>query len=225
MNKILLVLGVVLILSSTVSFAQSNAIRIGIEGGPNRSSFWGNDFAEKGGYTKKAINFSSGVSFEYHFTDLLSFRSGLAFERKGVTFQVQQIDESRTKFGTATGRSTYDYLTLPLLAKITLGDNPVFFVNAGPYLGYLLKQTNIIEDSDIQPGSREDRTGDNRKLDLGITTGLGAGVKVTDKVLVTMELRYNLGLYNISAVPVYNNGEVRTKSANLLIGIAHRIRD
>jgi hypothetical protein len=224
MNKITMLVWALLTISSTVSLAQNSGLTIGIDGGPNRSKLWGNDFVEKSGYLKRAVNFSTGVSLEYKFTDLMSLRSGIGFERKGLTYQVQHMDEWGNQSELISGRSNFDYLVLPLMARVTLGSKPIFFVNAGPYLGFLLNQTDVIESSKLQSGSSVDNTEYSKRLDMGISAGLGAGMPITEKTILTLELRHNLGLYNISDVPVYNGGTVKTKSTNLLLGIAYKLK-
>ena len=224
MNRILLVLGAVLVLGSTASFAQNNGISIGIEGGPNRSSFWGNDFIKQQKTLEKPTFFSAGATFEYTFTELLSLKTSLGFERKGVKSEAQVMDATGYKTGVFKWHSRHDYLILPLLAKVSLGKKPTFFANAGPYVGYLLKETVVSEDHELRPGTSTDLTEYNKRLDMGMTIGLGTGIPVSATTSLTLELRHNLGLYNTSKVPVYNNGEVRTSSTNLLLGIAYKLK-
>ncbi|SIQ56258.1 porin family protein [Pontibacter lucknowensis] len=224
MNKLTILFWALLTLSSTAAIAQNNGITIGIEGGPNRSKLWGNEFVDEGGNIKRADNFSTGISLEYSFTELLSLRSGIGFERKGITYQVQHMNEWGNQSELIPGRSNYDYLILPLMARMTLGSKPIFFLNAGPYLGFLLKQMDVTESSQLQSGSSMDNTENFKRLDMGFSAGLGAGMPVTKKTILTLELRHNLGLYNISSTPVYNDGAIKTKSTNLLLGIAYKLK-
>ncbi len=227
MNKITILFLLLLTLGSTVTLAQEGNFTLGIEGGPNRSTLWGNDFIQQGKKSKaleNTTNFSTGVSLEYSFTDLLSLRSGIAFERKGLIYRVQHRNEQGNQSEVVTGRGNYDFLMLPLMAKVTLGSKPIFFVNAGPYLGFLLKQTDVYESSELRSSSSMDNTDTFKRLDMGVSAGLGIGMPITEKTKLTLEIRHNLGLNNISDVPVYNSETIKTKSTNLLLCIAYKLK-
>jgi hypothetical protein len=227
MNKIIVLFWALLNLSSAVTLAQSGSLTIGLEGGPNRSTLWGNEHIQqykKSRALENVTNYSSGVSVEYSFTDLLSLRSGIAFERKGLSYKVYHLDQWGNQSEEIPGRKNFDYIILPLMARVTIGNKPIFFVNAGPYLGFLLRQTDLLESSSLQHGSSTDYTETYKRLDMGISAGIGAGLPITERAMLTMEVRHNLGLYNISDVPVYNGGTVKTKSTNLLIGIAYKLK-
>ena len=58
-------------------------------------------------------------------------------------------------------------------------------------------------------------------LFLGLIIGTGCGFLINDKLLMTIEVRDNIGLYNISKIPVYNNDKIMNQSANILLGISY----
>ena len=221
MNKLRnLILGV-LVLSSSLIFGQTNQINVGFEGGPSLISLYGNDVVES--YKDLSFGFSCGLTFQYNFSKLISLRTNILFERKGLSTKKQATDEYGNPFGELTFHSNFNYLTLPLLGKLTFGKKIKFYVNAGPYLGYLLKQKDITEAFNEYPKTESDNTDNFERLDFGVTTGLGMNFSIHENLLLSVEIRNNLGLPNISSLPIVNDGRIKTNSTNLLIGIAYRI--
>jgi opacity protein-like surface antigen len=226
MKRFLLCLCAIIALSSSVSFAQTHGMYIGTEGGPNRTSIWGNEYITKSGEPKKAPNFFTGASFEFCFTEFTSLRTGLAFERKGVRFMSVVRDEYSNPIGSVPARNYLDYLTLPLMAKVAFGKKPKFFVNAGPYIGYLISQKDVIYDSEFMNAVITVNNSERyKKLDMGFTAGLGTEMPLTDKVKLSFELRQNLGVYNVYNVPTFFDGIMKTNSTNLLFGLAYKIKE
>ena len=96
-----------------------------------------------------------------------------------------------------------------------------FFINTGPFFSYLIKQTFVNQGTNI-PRTVSDNTNNDKRFDMGITAGLGVAIPIKAKISLSCEIRNNLGLYNVSEVPVYNNGAIKTNSTNLLIGFAYK---
>lgn len=215
-----LILGI-LLFSSSLVFGQTKILNIGIEGGPSLISLYGNDKVES--YNDLSLGFSGGLSFQYNFSKLVALRTNINFDRKGLTTKNQATDENGDPIGELTFHSNFNYLTLPILGRLTFGKKINFYVNAGPYLGYLLSQRDITEAFGEYPKSEMDNTDNFKQLDFGITSGLGMNFPIQEKLLLSFEIRNNLGLTNISSLPVYNDGSLKTNSTNLLIGIAYRI--
>jgi hypothetical protein len=221
MNKLRnLILGILLFNSSLV-FGQTKNFNIGIEGGPSLISLYGNDMVKS--YNELSLGFSGGLSFQYNFSKLVALRTNLSFERKGLTSKIQETDEYGNPIEELTFHSNFNYLTLPLLGRLDFGKRINFYVNVGPYLGYLLSSREITEASGDFPKSEIDDTDDYKKLDFGITSGLGIIFPIQEKLLLSVEIRNNLGLTNISLLPVFNDGSIKTNSTNLLIGISYGI--
>lgn len=209
-----------LIFSSSLIFAQMNKIHFGMEAGPSLKTLYGFDTVDE---NELSIGFSAGLAFQYNFTDLLSLRTNISFERKGWTTKGEATDEMGNPIGEMTFHTNFDYLTLPLLVRLTFGNKIRYFVNAGPYIGYLLKVTDVAETLGDYPRSEYDNTANFKQHDFGLTTGLGMTYQLAEKLLLSAEIRNNLGLVNISALPVRNDKSIKTNSTNFLIGIAYGI--
>lgn len=101
------------------------------------------------------------------------------------------------------------YLQIPLLAHIYFGsDRAKFFFNAGPEIGFLLKEKTDANFDIANPGAVENFPTANRnteqyampiknKIDYGISAGIGAEVNLNPKNSLLLEGRFYYGLNNI----------------------------
>jgi hypothetical protein len=82
------------------TFGQRNAFDLGMEGGAGMTWLRGNDFIN---YSHKpAIGFSNGIYFQYNLRKMVSFRAGLAYERKGSSLTMVIYDQSGASLGQGT---------------------------------------------------------------------------------------------------------------------------
>ncbi|MBC6995200.1 PorT family protein [Lewinella lacunae] len=149
-------------------------------------------------------------------------RTNVAFERKGSVLTSQTTDINGNPLGEITVNTNFNYLTLPILLRATFGKKFHYFINAGPYFGYLIKQ-NFVSQGDNFPVTTSDNTSLIKRFDTGISTGLGLSVPIKTAFAFSFEVRNNLGLYNVSAVPVANMGTIKTNSTNLLLGFTYKL--
>ena len=147
----------------------------------------------------------------------------ITYERKGAVAKLDATDINGFQIGEINTHSNFDYLTVPLLARLNFGSKLKFFVNAGSYFGYLIKHTSVTEAFNEFPESTTDNTANFKRFDVGLTGGIGCGLPIKDNFIMTMEVRHNLGLYNTSELPIANDGKIMTNSTNLLIGFAYRL--
>ncbi|MDP1726954.1 MAG: porin family protein [Bacteroidota bacterium] len=220
MNNIKLIFIGLLILNSGTIYGQTNRFDIGIEGSPGLTFLRGNDFIDK--YHNTTMSFSGGFFFQFNFKKIISLHTNIAYERKGSITTAQATNMYGNSIGEVTINTNFDYLTIPILLRATFGKKVQFFVNGGPYFGYLLKNTFVSKGDNI-PRTTGDNTKFNKRFDTGISTGLGLSVPVKTRFAVSFEIRNNLGLYNVSAGPVVNNGTIKTNSTNFLFGFIYRL--
>lgn len=131
-----------------------------------------------------------------------------------------------------------NYLELPVLASgnFRLSKKLDFFINAGPYVGYLLnaktksKGSSIIytDEAETTPLSSTavnldmtmDIKDDLKKMNMGIQFGTGISYKLTNGS-VRLTGGGNLGLTNIQKDK--SNGENKTGAATITIGYLHNL--
>lgn len=214
-----LILSVIL---ATTALGQQNKFEIGVEGGPSIIFLRKN--INTGELYKPAFGFSGGIFLQSNFSSIFSIRTNIAFERKG------EIYTGKYLLGlTMPSRNlNFDYLTLPILVRATLGKKVNYFINAGPFFGYLIKHTAIIKDPNIQQNTT-DFTNFYNRFDTGISAGLGISVPIKEKFSISCEIRNNLGLYKISDSPYLIasrfpiESTIKTNSTNLLIGLGYKL--
>lgn len=208
------------IFTTGMAYGQTSSVEIGIEAGPSLISLKGNDAIDN--YHKATIGFSAGLLLQYNFKKIISLRTNIAYERKGSIVKSEATNIYGNSLGEMTTNINFDYLTLPILVRATFGESVQYFVNAGPYFGYLTKQTFERKD-DTNISTTTDNTFNDKRFDVGISTGLGLAIPIKTKYSVSFEIRNNLGLYNVSEVPVVNNGSIKTNSTNFLLGFAYKL--
>lgn len=197
---------------------SSNRYDWGIEGGPNLSTF---RISSPAFSDPSPIIFgSAGFIFQYNTQKILSFKTGFSYQRKG--FQIKDlpfVTADGDPVGTGKGVFSYDYITLPLLVKASFGRKVKFFVNAGPYLGYLLTRTEraILDDKVIHKASG---TNGVSHFDFGIAGGVGIAVPIKDSWMVHAELRNYFGLSDVDAWAGYTQ---HTNTTDLRLGVVYRL--
>jgi hypothetical protein len=194
------------------NFAQSK-LKFGVNGGLTYSSFRGNPQIET---LDAGFDFLAGVSFEYQIKERLSLVANINYDRKTATdnpyIQIIENPDDPSFYGKVKIKFRNQYLSLPILLKYKFGTNNSFFINAGPFLSYLLKSelTNNYDDTS------SDQTDNFKTLDYGLTFGFGKTFKLKNNNELSIEIRENLGLSEINDVTVVDNGFVKTNSINLI---------
>jgi hypothetical protein len=216
-----------LLLISFQSFCQSSKIKFGVQGGLNYSNLKGYTIPDYFEIKERAgFAYLGGVNIEYQLKSKLSLRLELNFERKtqkvvdNEFYIISGVDGNIEGNYNYDIKKNYDYLTIPMLAKYYFKENNSFFINGGPFIGYLLKSTVTNDLEEIKNLNNDDlvTTNNHTKLDFGLTFGLGKNFAINEKNAISIEIRENLGLVNISKNPVWGNGTIKTNSIGLLVG-------
>lgn len=134
-----ILISALVILSPFVLHAQTNAFEAGINGGFNFSSLRGNPDIDA--YHHLRTGYVTGVVFKYISKKYFSFQTGISIERKGSEFEMPVTGLSST----STGKENFDFIAVPLLAKVFWGHKLFYGIAAGFYYAYLLKETKIVD--------------------------------------------------------------------------------
>ena len=210
-----LFLGILILTLGITTFGQINKFDIGIEGCPSLTSLRGYGYSNEN--HSPAISFSGGLFIQYNFRNSISFLSSIAFERKSSVSTTTLTDENGWVIGEGTIHRNFDYLILPILIRATFGKKVLYFVNGGLFGGYLIKQTYSIKGGGFT-SSTIDVTPEDRRFDMGISTGLGLSVPLKSKYAISFEIRNNLGLSNVSAL-----GTFKTNSTNFFFSFTRKL--
>jgi hypothetical protein len=211
----------IFVLSITLSFlfcielkAQTNKFEFGVEASPSFTFLKGNDFIEK--MYNGTLGYSGGISFQYNWGKRIALRTNIAYERKGGEGEFDFTDNYGASIGKGVVNLNFDYLTIPILVRYTFGKRVKYFINGGSYFSYLIKQTLVFKGANSD--SESNNTSSYNRLDAGISLGTGIQYPINEKLILSSEIRGNMGLAN--TLP---NGDLKVNSVNLLLGIAYRL--
>jgi len=141
---------------------------------------------------------SAGVFSNYRVNNWLSLQAEANYDQKGE------------KSSDITNK--YDYLTVPVLAKFSLGKSDKtaleFNLNLGPFAGFLLNAKSEIEGTEI------DVKDNTENLELGAIAGFGMKYPVTNTNNIIFDLRLGLGLTSFNK----NDSDLRNKYVGVTLG-------
>lgn len=181
-------------LLATLTFSQTIIPKAGAT-----LSTWGGDDVSG---AKAKVGLMLGVGFNFPLgTGPVSLQPELNFVQKGW----------RSEEGTATAKTTLNYIEIPILLKASFGDVTKFYLNAGPSIAFGLggkikvKDRSDEETIDVKFGDGNGNTPAfyiEKSTDIGLQ--FGAGLLISEKVM--LDFRYGLGLTNLyEDVKVKNN--------------------
>lgn len=178
----------------------ANAQKFGVKAGLNFAN--GNyELSSASLSTSSLTCFQIGVVGDFPVSQDIYFNTGLLYMQKGLKADISSIEV----------KLPINYLEIPLnLAyKYDLG-GPVFFAQAGPYIGVGLsakaKSGDNEEDIDFGDGDEE-----IKRMDFGINVGTGIEVNA-----IQLGINYGLGLVNLE-----NDDEAKFKNGVFSITVGY----
>ena len=224
---------------TTTSFAQKGDFTIGARGGVNISKLCCGSMELNEDYV-----FGEGPSFgitaSYSFSKYIYLVAELDYATQGGKRNGMQAitpGTSNILYAKFDNKTVLNYLELPVMARLTMGDKFKYYVNAGPYIGYLLSAKNVtsgssavysdkagtkIEHNGLQSfNSDKDIKDQMQTINFGLCGGIGGGYTF-GKHGIWLDGRYVLGMPNIRKNTAVN-GENSTGSIMAGIGYTYTI--
>ncbi|MDP5171822.1 MAG: PorT family protein [Bacteroidia bacterium] len=190
---------------------KSETNRVFMELGPSQVWLQGNDQL---GADLNDVGFTFGVGWCKPLNGPLYTHTGVFVARKGNRLSDQLIDATGQPIGLADIRTRQDYLIVPYMVRLELGERIRFYLEGGAYGGLLIRAEQIAGNTGPQFAPIE-TTETLQRIDYGLLGGTGIVINVFDNFCGTIGARYNHGLYNISkGADVVNNATL-----DLRIGI------
>ena len=164
-------------------------------------------------YNDNNISFSynAGLFATIPVNTFLAIQPEINYVRKGRCNETTELNTTtKTDF-------LLHYMQVPVLLQyrnnqLLNKSASVFFINAGPYAGFVLDtQTRVSESSE---GGMLVPVEDNKNTDWGAVFGIGVQTPIRGKE-VRFDLRYDMGLSEIANQPT----DYRTKALSLTVGI------
>jgi hypothetical protein len=242
-----LALGVALLLASS-GLAFANQIWIGIHGGPSIPSLQGGTNEISSGYSSRFGPYF-GIFADYEIRPYLALRGEINYSSEGGKRNGMQpiipdaslpIPSSMTVYGVFDNTTILDYLEIPLLAKLQWGSSTRLFIDAGPYVGFLVRAKTVTRGSsllyadasgtpllmppDYEPLPANFDNDENIKQDINsMNTGIGGGIGVEvpwgDGNFV-LDAHFSYGLNSIQR-DTELNGENNTGMLAFTVGYSH----
>ncbi len=212
---------IILLIITTNVKGQSPGYEVGLHGGPSLGWLGGNKMIDA---SDQLLGPAAGLTFQYDLTNTFGLRIGVGYQSKGSRADVKFIDIHGNPIFTGISRTDLDYILLPLMVRASFGNGPRFSIGVGPYAGHLMRARHTWSGEGLVGGS-EDLTANFERWDLGISASVGASFSLVGDLWLSTELRYDKGLNNIGALPVIDDGSIRTNAVALLVGLIYRFGD
>jgi hypothetical protein len=248
-NKFLLIASI--LLSVCFSWGLSaQGLKIGLKAGTGIPSLRDNGTNEISAGYSSIISRDFGIIADIALSEKFSVKTGLDFAgqggiRKGqqpvtnLPAQFAQMLPSGTHlYASFDNRSDLHYLEIPVMGKLEFGRNLKYYVNAGPYLGFLLNAEQktsgtskfFLDKAGTTPlaiqgqplpaqsmNATTDIGNDIRSTNVGLTGGVGVAIPVWKRSALLLDARAAYGL-NIIQKDIATNGSSRTGGIFLTLG-------
>lgn len=189
----------ILTIATTTCFSQNNAF-FGIKTGATLSNFRGNSEADQ---NNLGLDYLFGVSGEFPLNEKLSLLINLNYHRKSATRKLKgyQLGIYNYNDGSFSNenikvKSTILYLSIPIVLKYKFGEEKSYFINGGGFIDFLNNTEAKIDGEKVEDNSRQLF----QSIDFGTVLGIGKSFKSPNGNQLTLELRNQLGLINISRI-------------------------
>lgn len=206
-NKFLLI---ALGLFFSIKLSAQNDFKIGINAGINYPDIRGHEYAK---YNNFKVGYLIGVSFDYFLRENFSLKANINYDRKIKKIQLTYFNYEAEETGKENFNETYEYINLPILLKYEFG-NSKFFTNGGPFMNYLLNKK--IDPN--YPNDDSDVLTEQKKIDFGLSLGVGSNISLNKKNDLTIEIRDDFGLIDTGGVPKHVGGTAKTNVIKLIVG-------
>lgn len=213
-------LTIILIFFLSINLFSQEKFFIGLNTGLTYSDFRGNSFVK---HNSPKIDYLIGGFFEYKFSSKISATLNLNYERKSIHYYYPKpfdgvfvgtpIGETPKKNPEIENLTRFQYLSFPFLIKYyPIVDSP-FYMNFGPYFA------SLIDVSNYNDGIKNDLDFNDsfKKLDIGLSIGLGYELKISKMNYLGIELRDNLGIKELSSLEYSNFNSTKSNTLNLII--------
>lgn len=183
MKRILLVTVFALGLTTVVFAQKKGVVEFGINVGFNNSTVSNSDVS-----ADTAYGFNIGGSMDYYFSDRWSIKGKLIYDQKGWD---NGFIEDSNGFDYVTDFNI-NYLTVPVMANWHFGRKRNWFLEFGPYMGFLLNAEDVRFGTNV--------TDSFNSTDFGLSLGIGVKIPVSDKLKLFFEYEGQGGMSDIFKV-------------------------
>ena len=193
-SKFLFALLLVATISFSITFSSQaqTTTSLGIKGGVNLANFRGEDVED---YDNRTA-FNLGLVLNYSVAEKVGLSLEADYSSQGALLKGGNINVGGINIGADDNTVKLDYIRTTLLFNYFMGTSemtirPKLFV--GPYLGFLMNAQSKSGDGDYTDAP----DGTIKGTDFGGSFGAGLHLMLGERMWLTPDVRYNLGLSNI----------------------------
>lgn len=138
------------------------------------------------GASDSGSSFNFGGSMDYYFSNRWSIKSKLIYDTKG--WDNGFIYDYNTGYNYITD-FRLKYLTVPVMANWHFGKTRNWYLNFGPYVGFLMSAEDSRFKTDLKSAFNS--------TDFGLALGIGVKIPVSDKAKISIEYDDQSGLSDV----------------------------
>jgi opacity protein-like surface antigen len=174
---------------STATFAQGKgAVEYGFNAGYNISTVVSSeDNADSGN------GFNVGFAADFYFSDRWSIKGKLIYDQKGWDNDVITDLDTGNTYDT---NYNLNYLTVPVMANWHFGKKRNWYLDFGPYVGFLMSAEDTRFGADVKDYFNS--------TDFGLSYGIGVKIPLNNKVKLSLEYEEQTGFSNVFKNATYN---------------------
>ncbi|PZP50896.1 MAG: hypothetical protein DI598_04530 [Pseudopedobacter saltans] len=183
MKKTKLLLTLLCLCAYVANAQEQGSIEFGVGGGINFATITeGNNTNDNGGVRTA---FNAGVFGDFFFSDRWSLKVKALYDSKGWKNGYVEDYDSYTY---SEGAMKLNYVTVPVMANFHFGKTRNWYVNFGPYVGFLTSAN--IQGYDAKPLFNS--------VDAGLAFGIGVKIPISERCKFFVEYDGQAGLANIA---------------------------
>jgi hypothetical protein len=174
----------------TAVFSQSKGTtQFGITVGYNGATIVANTNNDAFSTNYKS-GFNAGLTAEHYFSDSWSIKSKLLYEQKGWGNGYLLVNANTLITSYTVTNYQVNYLTIPVLANWHFGHTKNWYLNFGPYLGFLLNAKATNGNLDVKQYFNS--------ADVGLDVGIGIKFPIATKTKFFIEINGSGGITDVS---------------------------
>jgi hypothetical protein len=102
----------------------------------------------------------------------------------------------------------------------------ILFIEAGPYLGILLKEITTVTRLYSGQKNSSEGTENYKKNDFGVSIGIGLIMPINNRVSISGKINSNIGLCDVSNLDpkMFTGDVIKTNSTSLLVGLIYKLK-
>ena len=200
MKKIICATVMVFCISTGAIAQDKGAVEFGVNVGYNIASI---SSSEERSDTGSGINVAFAA--DYYFSKTWSIKGKLIYDQKG--WDNGFLEDLDTGIVYKTDYNL-NYFTIPVMANWHFGNTKNWYLNFGPYMGFLMNAEETRFNLDVKDGFNA--------TDFGLAFGIGVKIPVSNKLKIAFEYEGQSGMKNIFKE---SNEDVFNRRWSLNVGI------